>query len=390
MLISQRAQAVAPFYAMEFGKHAAALEAQGHHVVKLSIGEPDFGAPPAVLAAMRDAMDERPMTYTAALGQPALRKAIARFYLDVHGVQLDPARVVVTAGASAGLVLAAAALVDPDDEVLIADPSYPCNRQIAESFGARVALVPTTAASRFQLNASSVRSHWTDRTRGVMVATPSNPTGTSIPADELAAVCGLASERGGWRIVDEIYLNLSDHNEQGRPPATALSFDPDAVVINSFSKYFGMTGWRLGWCVVPEALVPAMERLAQNYFLCASAPAQHAALACFTPESLAVCEARRDEFARRRTLVLDGLEEIGLPVPVPPDGAFYVYFDISSTGLTSWQFCERALQEAHVGLTPGKDFGTNTAQTHVRLSYAASMDELREGIARLGRFVATL
>jgi aspartate/methionine/tyrosine aminotransferase len=390
MRISGRAQAVAPFYAMEFGKQAAALEAQGHRVVKLSIGEPDFGAPPAVRDAMREVMDGRPMTYTSALGLPALRQAIAHFYRERHGIDVAPSRVVVTAGASAALVLAAAVLVDPGDEVVIGDPSYPCNRQIIESFGGHVTLVPTTAATRFQLDAASVRSSWTDRTRGIMVATPSNPTGTSVPTDELAAICRLARGRGAWRIVDEIYLDLSDHDDRGRPPRSALSFDPDAVVINSFSKYFGMTGWRLGWCVVPEALVPAMERLAQNYFLCASAPAQHAALACFTPESLAVCEARRLEFAQRRALVLDGLARIGLPVPVPPDGAFYVYFDVSGTGLTSWEFCERALHEAHVALTPGRDFGVHTAETHVRLSYAASTDDLREGIVRLGKFLAGL
>ncbi|MDQ0598335.1 aspartate/methionine/tyrosine aminotransferase [Streptomyces canus] len=390
MRISQRAQSVAPFYAMEFGKHAAALEAQGHHVVKLSLGEPDFGAPPAVVEAMRTAMDGRPMSYTEALGMPSLRQAIAGFYGERHGVDVDPGRVVVTAGASAALVLGAAALVDAGDEVLIGDPSYPCNRQIMESFGARVTLVPTSAASRFQLDADSVRSHWTDGTRGIMVATPSNPTGTSVPEGELAALCDLARERDAWRIVDEIYLDLGDHDDQDRPPRSALSYDPDAVVINSFSKYFGMTGWRLGWCVVPEILVPALERLAQNYFLCASTPAQHAALACFTPDSLAVCEERRAEFGRRRALVLDGLAQLGLPVPVPPDGAFYVYFDVSGTGLTSWEFCARALQEVHVALTPGRDFGVGTAETHVRLSYAASAGELREGIARLGKFVAAL
>lgn len=375
---------------MEFGKHAAALESQGHHVIKLSIGEPDFGAPPAVLDAMREAMDGRPMPYTAALGLPELRQAIARFYRSEHGVEVDPSRIVVTAGASAALVLATAALVDTGDEVLIADPSYPCNRQIVESFGAHVTLIPATAETRFQLDAASVKSNWSDKTRGIMIATPSNPTGTSVPAGELAAICELARERDAWRLVDEIYLNLSDHDEQGRPPQSVLSFDPGAIVINSFSKYFGMTGWRLGWCVVPEILVPAMERLAQNYFLCASAPAQHAALACFTPESLAVCEARRVEFAERRALVLDGLARIGLPVPVPPDGAFYVYFDVGHTGLTSWQFCERALREAHVALTPGRDFGVHTAETHVRLSYAAPVDDLREGLTRLGKFVSTL
>ena len=339
---------------------------------------------------MRDVVGGRPMTYTAALGLPELRTAIARFYGERHGVDVDPGRVVVTAGASAALVLGAAALVDPGDEVLIADPSYPCNRQIVESFGARVTLVPTTAASRYQLDAGSVASYWTDRTRGIMVARPSNPTGTSVPADELAAICGLARERDAWRIVDEIYLDLGDHDEHGRPPRSVLSYDEEAVVINSFSKYFGMTGWRLGWCVVPEALVPALERLAQNYMICASTPAQHAALACFTPESLAVCEERRAEFGGGARWSSTGSREIGLPVPVPPDGAFYVYFDVSGTGLTSWEFCGRALTEAHVALTPGRDFGVATAETHVRLSYAASADELREGIARLGKFVATL
>ncbi|MGP3769977.1 pyridoxal phosphate-dependent aminotransferase [Streptomyces sp. SDT5-1] len=388
--ISQRALNVAPFYAMEFAKQAAALEADGHHVVKLNLGEPDSGAPPAVREAMRETMDGRPLPYTAALGLPALRQAIAGFYRERHGVEVDPARVVVTAGASAALVLATAALVDQGDEVLIADPSYPCNRQIVESFGADVTLVPTDAETRFQLDAAAVRAHWTDRTRGVMVATPSNPTGTSVPLDELDALCRFARERGAWRLVDEIYLDLGDHDADGRPPRSALSVDPDAVIINSFSKYFGMTGWRLGWCVAPEALVPAMERLAQNYFLCASAPAQQAALECFTPASLAICEERRAEFLARRALVLDGLRRIGLPVPVPPDGAFYVYFDVSGTGLTSWEFCERALREAHVALTPGRDFGSHTADTHVRLSYAASSAALREGLDRLGRFVSGL
>jgi aspartate/methionine/tyrosine aminotransferase len=383
--ISQRAQAVAPFYAMEVAKHAAMLELDGHHVIRLNIGEPDFGAPPIVREAMREAMDGRPMPYTAALGLPALRQAISGFYRDQHGVEVDPARVVVTAGASAALVLTAAALVDPGDSVIIGDPSYPCNRQIIESFGGVVTLVPTAPAERFQLTASGVRANWRPNTAGVMVATPSIPTGTTIPAAELAAICELARERGGWRIVDEIYLNLAD----GDTP-TALTFDQDAVVIGSFSKYFGLTGWRLGWTVLPETLVGAVERLAQNFYICASAPAQQAALACFTPESLAVCAERRDEFGRRRELVLDGLARIGLPVPVPPDGAFYCYIDVSGTGLGAAEFCERALREAHVALTPGRDFGTHTAETHVRLSYTASMADLREGIDRLGRFMTNL
>lgn len=390
MHFSQRAQAIRPFLAMEFGKHAAALEAAGHRIIKLNIGEPDFGAPPAVLAELQRVVQHEALPYTGALGLDALREAIAGFYQSAHGVTVSPHRVVVTAGASAALLLVTAALVDPGDEVLVGDPSYPCNRQFLSGFGADVRLVPTDAAARFQLDLAAVQRHWSARTKGLMLATPSNPTGTSVPADELAAICDWARLHNAWRIVDEIYLNLSDADAQGRPAQTVLAADPEAIVINSFSKYFGMTGWRLGWAIVPDALVPVMERLAQNYYICASTPAQMAALACFTPASLAVCEARRQEFAARRALVLEGLAQAGLPVPVQPDGAFYVYIDVSRTGLDAMRFCQQALDEAHVALTPGHDFGHCSAATHVRLSYAASREDLQEGLLRLQRFVSGL
>lgn len=390
MKLSRRATAVEPFYAMAIGAQAQTLETAGEHVVALCLGEPDFGAPPAVRAAMREVMDGRSLGYTPAAGLPELRSAIADFYRTRHAVRIDPSRIVVTAGASAALLLVVAATVDLGDEVVMADPSYPCNRQLVDSFGGRTVSVPTTVQTRYQLDAASVARSWTERTAAVMVASPANPTGTSVPRDELAAICALARERGAWRIVDEIYLNLSDRGPDGLPPPSVLSADPDAIVINSFSKYHGMTGWRLGWCVLPEALVPAVERLAMNYLLCASAPGQRAALAAFTPESLAVCEERSVELAARRAIVLDALATIGLPVPVPPDGAFYVYFDVSGTGLDATQFCDRALHEAHVALTPGKDFGQATAATHVRLSYTASRADLHEGLDRLRRFVAAL
>ncbi|GIF04285.1 aminotransferase class I/II-fold pyridoxal phosphate-dependent enzyme [Actinoplanes siamensis] len=390
MRLSQRAQAVEPFHAMAFGRQAGELEAAGHHIVRLGLGEPDFGAPPAVREAMRAVMDGRPLPYTPAFGLPALREAIAGFYRDRHRVTVDPARIAVTPGASGALLLVAAATTDPGDEVIVADPSYPCNRQLVETFGGRVVAAATTPASRYQLDTAAVDRVWSDRTSAVMVASPSNPTGTSIPFGELVAVCEQARARGAWRIVDEIYLDLADPAPDGTPPRSILAADPDAIVINSFSKYFGMTGWRLGWCVLPAALVPAVERLAMNYFLCASAPAQIAALECFTGESLAICEDRRRELAARRAIVLDGLARIGLPVPVPPDGAFYAYFDVTGTGLTAWEFCRRALEEAHVAVTPGRDFGAATAESHVRLSYAASREALREGLARLETFVTTL
>ncbi|WP_380161141.1 aminotransferase class I/II-fold pyridoxal phosphate-dependent enzyme [Kineococcus sp. R86509] len=390
MQLAQRAQTVQPFHALAFGEQAAVLEAQGHHVVRLSIGEPDFGAPPAVREAMRQVMDGRPLPYTPSMGSPALRRAIAGFYRDRHGVEVDPARIVVTSGASSALLLVLAATTDPGSEVVMADPSYPCNRQMVETFGGVVVTVPTTAASRYQLDPGGVERAWTERTRSVMVATPSNPTGTSIPFAQLSEICEQARARGAWRIVDEIYLDLSDPAPDGAAPRTVLSVDPDAIVVNSFSKYFGMTGWRLGWAVLPAGLVPAVEKLAMNYFLCASAPAQQAALACFTPGTLALCEEQRLELGERRRIVLTGLAGIGLPVPVEPDGAFYVYFDVSGTGLGAWEFCEQALQRAHVALTPGRDFGEATAETHVRLSYAASREELREGISRLERFLGLL
>jgi aspartate/methionine/tyrosine aminotransferase len=387
MKISRRAESTAPFFAMEFGKRAAALQSAGHDVIKLNVGEPDFGALPTVLKAARTAIDKNEFGYTAALGTPALRQAIADFYRGVHGVEVPAERVIVTSGASAALLLATAALVDPGDEVMIGDPSYPCNRQFLSSFGANVRLIPTSPASRFQLDTETVATHWTTQTRGLMIATPSNPTGTSILPVELRRLCDFARAHDAWRIVDEIYLNLGDHDSDARPPQTALAFDQDAIVINSFSKYFGMTGWRLGWCVVPETLVPTLERIAQNFYICPSAISQQAALACFTEESLALCEERRTEFARRRALTVQGLQSIGLPVPVPPDGAFYVYFDVSQTGMSSWEFCETALNEAHVALTPGKDFGHCGADQYVRLSYAASTIHLREAIERLGRLM---
>lgn len=387
MKVSQRAQAITPFLAMEFGKRAAALEAQGHRVIRLNLGEPDFGAPTAVRAELQRVAGEAALPYTGALGLPALREAIAGFYEQAHGLTLSPDRVVVTAGASAALLLVTAALVDPGDEVLVGDPSYPCNRQFLSGFGADVRLVPTDASSRFQLDLAAVQRHWSARTKGLMIATPSNPTGTSVPPAELAAICDWARAHGAWRIVDEIYLNLSDAQADGSAAPTVLASDPGACVINSFSKYFGMTGWRLGWAVVPDELVPAMERLAQNYYICAPTPAQLAALACFTPESIEVCEARKREFAERRALVLQGLRDIGLNVPVLPDGAFYVYIDVADTGLDSMAFCERALQEAHVALTPGHDFGVSGSGRFVRLSYAASREDLSEGLDRLGRFM---
>ena len=388
--MSRRAREAQPFRAMVFGERADEMIARSISVIKLSLGEPDFGAPPAVCDAMREQYDGRALPYTAALGLPELRRAIADFYHERHHVDIDPRRIVITAGGSAALLLATALTVDPGDEVIVADPSYPCNRELIRSFEGVVVDVPTSAATRFHLNAELVDRAWSERTKAVMVTSPSNPTGTTIDFDVLKGVCDLARFRGAWRIIDETYLDLADREPDGSEVRSALLADPDAIICNSFSKFFGMTGWRLGWAVVPEYTIEAVDDLATNYYLCAHTPTQHAALACFTPESLAVCEERRQELLARRRIVVSGLERIGLPLEVVPNGAFYAYFSVAGTGLDAWTFCERALEEAHVALTPGRDFGPATADTHVRLSYAASREALTEGLSRLGKFVASL
>lgn len=390
MRITRRAQAIEPFHAMAFGDLASALEAEGHRIVRLNLGEPDFGAPAAVRAALAATMDGRRLSYTSALGMPALRESLAGLYRDRHGVDVDPGRIAITMGGSAALVLTIAATVEDGVDVLMADPSYPCNRQDVVSFGGRAITIPTSATTRFQLTRDLVDRHWTDATGVVMAATPSNPTGTSIPRSELAAICDLARERGAWRLVDEIYLETADPSPDGTPQPTVLAHDPDAIVVSSFSKAFGMTGWRLGWCVLPEPLVDPVERLAVNYFLSAAAPVQIAAMECFTPESLAEVEANRLDLLARRRLMLDGLARIGLPVEVEPDGAFYAFADVSGTGLDAWDFCGRALREAHVALTPGRDFGATHGDSHVRLSYAASAEDIALGLERLERFLSTL
>ena len=388
--MSRRAREAQPFRAMVFGERADEMIARSISVIKLSLGEPDFGAPPAVRDAMREQYDGRALPYTAALGLPELRRAIADFYHERHHVDIDPRRIVITAGGSAALLLATALTVDPGDEVIVADPSYPCNRELIRSFEGVVVDVPTSAATRFHLNAELVDRAWSERTKAVMGTSPSNPTGTTIDFDVLKGVCDLARFRGAWRIIDETYLDLADREPDGSEVRSALLADPDAIICNSFSKFFGMTGWRLGWAVVPEYTIEAVDDLATNYYLCAHTPTQHAALACFTPESLAVCEERRQELLARRRIVVSGLERIGLPLEVVPNGAFYAYFSVAGTGLDAWTFCERALEEAHVALTPGRDFGPATADTHVRLSYAASREALTEGLSRLGKFVASL
>jgi aspartate/methionine/tyrosine aminotransferase len=389
---------IEPFYVMELSKAASAIALSaacdpargGEPMVFLNIGEPDFGAAPAVQAAAQRCLQQGHTAYTHATGLPELRRAIAGWYGSHFGVQVDAERIVVTAGASGALQLACLALFESGDEVLMPDPSYPCNRHFVAAAAAQARLLPTDATSRFQPDAAAVRAHWQPQTRGVLLASPSNPTGTSIARDEMAAIASAVRERGGVTLVDEIYLGLSYDAAYGRSvldlrDAQGAELGSGIISINSFSKYFGMTGWRLGWLVLPPELVAPVERLAQNLYICASTVAQHAALACFEPASIAEYERRRRVLQERRDFVVAGLQGLDLPVPVVPDGAFYAWFDCSRYSASSWDFCQHMLQHAHVALTPGRDFGPTWASRFVRLSFASSMDQLQTALERLRR-----
>lgn len=382
--LASRLDNIAPFHAMELAKMAAELERKGRHIIHMGLGEPDFTAAQPVIEAATRAMADGRMQYTSATGTPALREAIAAHYQRVYGLSIAPSRIVVTAGASAALLLACAALVERDAEVLMPDPSYPCNRHFVAAFEGRATMIPSGPAQRFQLSDEMVRAHWTDATRGVLLASPSNPTGTSIAHDELGKIVATVRDKGGFTIVDEIYQGLT----YDATPFSALSLGDDIIVINSFSKYFNMTGWRLGWLVVPDGLVAQIEKLAQNLFICASSIAQHAGVACFSPAAIAIYEERKAEFKRRRDYIVPALRQLGFKVPVAPDGAFYVYADCSALADDADRLTIDMLNEAGVVLVPGLDFGPSTARQYIRLSYATSLENLHEAVARLKAFFA--
>ena len=387
--LAGRAQRIEPFYVMEVAKAAAELAQRvrdtDRPMIFLNIGEPDFTAPPLVQAAAQRAIRDGVTQYTSATGLPALRERISGWYRTRFGIDVPARRIVITAGASAALHMACLALIEAGDEVLMPDPSYPCNRQFVQAAEGRAVMVPTTAADRFQLSADQVEAHWGPRTRGVLLASPSNPTGTSLHPQALAGIHEVVRRRGGVLLLDEIYLGLSHDDTYG---ASGLALGEDVISLNSFSKYFNMTGWRLGWLVVPEALVDVIERLAQHLFICPSTVSQHAALACFEAESLAEYEQRRAQFKARRDYFIPQLQALGLPVPVVPDGAFYAWADCSDwckrLGVTSsWELAFEILHKAHVAVTPGRDFGTADTARFIRFSTASSMAQLQGAVARL-------
>ncbi|MGH8830607.1 MAG: pyridoxal phosphate-dependent aminotransferase [Polaromonas sp.] len=398
MKIAERAQRIEPFYVMEVAKAASALAQEvadtSKPMIFLNIGEPDFTAPPLVQQAATLAIAQGNTQYTQATGLPALRERISEWYASRFDAQVAPSRIIITAGASAALQLACLALIEVGDEILMPDPSYPCNRHFVSAAEGTAVLIPTTADERFQLTREKVEAAWNNKTRGVLLASPSNPTGTSIAPEELQRIHEFVHGQGGVTLIDEIYLGLS-YEERFGHSALAMpgELGQSVISINSFSKYFSMTGWRLGWLVVPEALAPVIERIAQNLFICASTVAQHAALACFEADSLLEYERRRAEFKARRDYFIPELNRLGLHVPVMPDGAFYAYADCTEAAARlgvsgSWDFAFELMKRAHLAVTPGRDFGQAAPEKFVRFSTASSMSHLQESVTRLRTVLA--
>ena len=383
--IARRMNQIAPFHVMELLTRARELEAAGRSIVHMEVGEPDFPTPQPVIEAANEFIRSGRVFYTPALGIPELREAISRFYAERYGVDVSPERIAVTAGASGALLLALAALLDPGDELLLPDPGYPCNRHFVRMLEGVPRALCVGPESGYQPTAEQVAQSWTARTRGLLVASPANPTGTLIAAPTMAGLAACVGARGGALLVDEIYHGLTyDCDAQ-----TALSLSDEIFVINSFSKYFGMTGWRLGWLVAPLRFMRDIEKLAQNLFISPSTPAQHAALAAFRPETIALLEGRRAEFRSRRDFLLPALRRLGFRIAAAPRGAFYLYADCASIADDSEALARELIEQAGVAITPGLDFGDNAPHRHVRFAYTVTRDKLEEGVARLARHLGT-
>ncbi len=388
-MYSDRAQRIEPFRVMQLMGRAKALERAGRSVVHFEVGEPDFVTAAPILEAGKRAITAGHTKYTQASGIPELKQAIAGFYGERAGLSLEPHRIVITSGASGALNLLSALLVDPGDEWLMADPGYPCNRHFWTVAGGVMRGVPVGAESNFQMTAQLAATHWGPRTRGLLLASPANPTGAVLGRQEAHALLNFARARKGHFVMDEIYQGLS-YGDSEDNATTMLTLGDDLFVVNSFSKYFGMTGWRLGWIVAPESAVEPLERLAQNMYISPSSIAQYAALAAFGEDAMAEHERRRGVFQRRRDLLREGLTHLGLPPAADAAGAFYLYVDIEALGLSAEVFCHRMLEEHGVAITPGTDFGIHRADRFVRFAYTTDDDSIREGLTRLGRFVTEL
>ncbi|MEI6544424.1 MAG: aminotransferase class I/II-fold pyridoxal phosphate-dependent enzyme [Methylococcales bacterium] len=381
--LAQRNSEISSFHVMELLRRAKELEAQGKDVIHLEIGEPDFPTPQAVINAGIAHLKTGHVKYTPAAGLPELRHKIAAFYQTYYKVTIDWQQIFITPGASGAFLLAFGTSLNPNEELLISDPCYPCNNNFAALFGAKCKNIPVNADSRFQLNANLIKSHWNSNTKGALIASPSNPTGTLISAEELEQAIKTVNSLGGCFFSDEIYHGLV----YDQTATTALAFSDNVFVINSFSKYFGMTGWRIGWLIVPDEFIEATEKLAQNIYIATSTQSQYAALASFDIDTLTELEFRRTEFAARRDFLYDALIKLGFEINIKPEGAFYIYANCEKFTHNSYQFAVDFLESEAVAITPGIDFGHHKAHLMLRFAYTTSIDKLTIAIQRLKRFI---
>lgn len=380
--LAGRAQIVEPFRVMELSKRAFQYEAEGHNVVHFQLGEPDFTTCEPIVAAGQAALADGRTKYTNADGVLPLREAIADYYCNTLHQQVAPENILVTAGASGALTLLMAALFNPGQEMLMADPGYPCNSAFAHLVNAIPRLLPAQAKDEFQLTGEQVRAAWNEQTHGVLLASPANPTGGMLSATQLAGVCSAVHDNKGVVLLDEIYSGLV-FEERPDGYSCGWEVDKDAFLVNSFSKFFGMTGWRLGWVVTPDWAREPLERFAQNLFISASTPAQYAAIAAFSPEAMAEHERRRDVFQQRRDLLVGGLSQLGFGIPFIPGGGFFLYVDVSHTGMDAETFCWRLVDEYKVAVTPGTDFGKTGATQNVRFAFTTSAEQIELGLERI-------
>uniref|UniRef100_Q47IB1 Aminotransferase n=1 Tax=Dechloromonas aromatica (strain RCB) TaxID=159087 RepID=Q47IB1_DECAR len=379
---ARRLADIEPFHVVELLTRARQLEAEGRDIIHMEVGEPDFPTPEPIANSAINAIKSGKTLYTQALGLPELREAISQFYGQRYGASVPASRIAVTNGASGALNLAFACLADPGSEWLLTDPGYPCNRHILRAYEGCPQNIPVGPDTNFQPTPELLRRHWKSTTAGLLVASPANPTGTLLTLPEIAGLSEVCREKNGHFLVDEIYHGLT--YEIDAP--TACAAGEDIWVINSFSKYFQMTGWRLGWMVIPEAYVRDVEKLAQNLTLCPSTPAQHAALAAFEPETIAILESRRSEFRRRRDFLAPALEAIGFRITARPEGAFYLYCDCSALADDSFALAKDLLEKTGVAATPGLDFGSNQPEKHIRFAYTTGVERLAEAVERLSRY----
>ena len=384
MKSASRLADIAPFHVMELLTRAKQLEAEGRDIIHMEVGEPDFPTPDPIIAAAQGAIAGGRMFYTPALGLPELREAISSFYTRRYGVTVPASRIVVTAGASGALTLALACLVERGSEWLLTDPGYPCNRHFVRTFEGVPVSMPVDADTNFQPTVSHLERFWNANTRGALFASPANPTGTMLSRNEITELAAAVRQRGGELIVDEIYHGLTYDGDA----ATALAAGDDIFVVQSFSKYFQMTGWRLGWLVVPEAYVRDIEKLAQNLFISPPTPSQYAALAAFEEETISILEQRRNEFRRRRDFLAPALAQLGFKLSAIPQGAFYIYANCSSLTHDSERFAHTLLESGGVAVTPGLDFGSHAPRHHLRFAYTTGIERLEEAVDRIREFIA--